>query len=114
MATLTAQKITEAGLVPTYTNADAAGDKIANTGKEFFHVKNGSGSSITATVVPVITTVIDPVLGTLKKENAVLTLAASEEGFLGPFEVGAFNDSSGNLTITCSAAASVTLAALHL
>jgi len=65
-------------------------------------------------VVPVVTTVIDPLLGKLVKENAVLTLAAGEEGFLGPFEVDAFNDANGDITITCSATASVKLAALYL
>ena len=69
---------------------------------------------MTATVVPVVTTVVDPLLGTLKKENAVLSLAAGEEGFLGPFEVDAFNDATGNITITCSAQTSVKLSALYL
>ena len=66
------------------------------------------------TVVPVVTTVVDPQLGTLKKENAVLSLAAGEQGFLGPFETAAFNDTDGNIKITCSATASVKLAALYL
>ena len=114
MATLTAQQISQAGLKPTYVTPASGGDKLANTAKQFFHVENGSGAAITATVVPVVTTVIDPLLGTLKKENAVLSLAAGEEGFLGPFEVDAFNDVDGNITITCSATASVKLAALYL
>jgi len=53
-------------------------------------------------------------LGVLAKENAVLTLSAGEEGFLGPFEVDAFNDVDGNITITCSATASIKLSALYL
>ena len=115
MAQLTAQQITQAGLEPVYvTPTVTEGDKVANTGKQFFHVQNDSGSAITATVVPEITTVVDPLLGTLKKENAVLNLAAGEEGFLGPFETKAFNDSSGNIKITCSAVSSVKLAALFL
>jgi hypothetical protein len=114
MATITAQQITQAGIKPTTVTPAAAGDKVANTGKEFFHVENGSGGAITATVVPVVTTVVDPQLGTLKKENAVLSLAAGEEGFLGPFETAAFNDTAGNILITCSATASVKLAALYV
>ena len=114
MATLTAQQISQAGLEPTTVTPDAAGDKLKNTGKQFFHVQNGSGSAITATVVPVVTSVVDPLLGMLKKENAVLNLAAGEEGFLGPFEVDAFNDTDGNIKITCSATASVKLAALFV
>lgn len=114
MATITAQQITQAGIKPTTVTPAAAGDKVANTGKQFFHVENASGGSITATVVPVVTTVVDPQLGTLKKENAVLSLAAGEQGFLGPFETAAFNDTDGNIKITCSATASVKLAALYL
>lgn len=114
MATLTAQQITQAGLKPATVTPAASGDKLANTGKQFFHVENGSGSAITATVIPVVTTVVDPLLGTLKKENAVLSLAAGEEGFLGPFEVDAFNDTDGNITITCSAQTSIKLSALYL
>lgn len=114
MATLTAQQITQAGLKPATVTPDAGGDKLANTGEQFFHVENESGSSITATVVPVVTTVVDPLLGTLKKENAVLSLSAGEDGFLGPFEVDAFNDTDGNITITCSAQTSIKLSALYL
>ena len=66
MAQLTAQQITQAGLEPVYvTPTVTEGDKVANTGKQFFHVQNNSGSAITATVVPEITTVVDPLLGTL-------------------------------------------------
>tara|TARA_R100000742_G_C4267666_1_gene85886 strand:+ start:278 stop:622 length:345 start_codon:yes stop_codon:yes gene_type:complete len=114
MATLTAQQVSQAGLKPTTVTPSAGGDKLKNTAIQFFFVQNGSGSAITATVVPEITTVIDPLLGTLKKENAVLSLAAGEEGFLGPFEVDAFNDADGNITITCSATASIKLSALYL
>jgi hypothetical protein len=114
MALLTAQKITQSGLVPTYVDANPAGDTLVNTGKQFFHVRNESTGSITASVVPVVTTIIDPSLGTLVKENAVLTLAASEEGFLGPFEVAAFNDTAGNITITCSSTSNIKIVALYL
>jgi hypothetical protein len=114
MATITAQKITQAGLEPAVVTPAAAGDKLANTAIQFFHVANDGGVAMTATVVPVVTTVVDPLLGTLKKENAILSLAAGEEGFLGPFEVDAFNDVEGNITITCSAQTSVKLSALFL
>jgi len=114
MAIITAQKITQAGLKPVTVTPAAAGDKLANTGKQFFHVENGSDAAITATVIPVVTTVVDPLLGTLVKENAILSLAAGEEGFLGPFEVDAFNDVDGNILITCSLQTSVKLSALFL
>tara|TARA_B110000908_G_C10193550_1_gene421720 strand:- start:722 stop:1066 length:345 start_codon:yes stop_codon:yes gene_type:complete len=114
MATLIAQKISQAGLEPTYVTPEAAGDLLVNTAIQFFHVQNDSAASIVATVVPVVTTVVDPLLGILVKENAVLSLAAGEEGFLGPFEIDAFNDASGTIKITCSATASINLAALYL
>ena len=114
MAILTAQQIRQAGLKPTTVTPATGGDTLANPAIQFFHVANGGGVAITATVVPVVTTVVDPLLGTLKKENAVLSLAAGEEGFLGPFEVDAFNDVNGNITITCSATASIKLSALYL
>jgi len=114
MAKLTAQQITQSGLLPTYVTPAAGGDEVTNTGVQFFHVRNDSSSSITATVVPEITTVVDPQLGKLVKENAVLTLAATKEGFLGPFETRAFNNTAGNIKITCSATASVKVAALYL
>tara|TARA_R110000796_G_scaffold140782_2_gene256967 strand:+ start:906 stop:1250 length:345 start_codon:yes stop_codon:yes gene_type:complete len=114
MAVLTSQQISQAGIKPTTVTPAASGDTLANTAIQFFHVANDSGVAITATVVPVVTTVVDPLLGTLKKENAVLSLAAGEEGFLGPFEVDAFNDVNGNITITCSAQTSIKLSALYL
>ena len=114
MATLTAQQITQASVKPTTVTPAVGGDKLANTAIQFFHVANDGAVAITATIVPVVTTVVDPLLGTLTKENAVLSLAAGEEGFLGPFEVDAFNDTDGNITITCSAQTSVKLSALYL
>lgn len=114
MATLIAQQISQAGLKPTTVTPAVAGDEVANTAVQFFHIENDGAVSVTATVVPEVTTVIDPQLGTLVKENAVVTLAAGEEGFLGPFEVDAFNDPSGNITITCSVQTSVKLSVLYL
>ncbi len=114
MATIIAQKIVQSGLIPTYSAASVAGDKIANTGIQYFHIKNGSGATITANVIPVVTVVIDPLLGKLVKQTASLALTAGQSGFLGPFEVDAFNDTSGNITITCTAITSVTLAALYI
>ena len=114
MATLTAQQISQSGLKPVYASAAVAGDLVINTGIQYFHVKNGSGVSVTSTVTPVITTVVDPLLGTLVKETATLILGAGEEGFLGPFETEAFNSTDGTVEIEYSAVASVTVAALYI
>ena len=114
MATLTAQQITQSGLKPVYAAAAVAGDLVANTGVQYFHVKNGSGVSVTSTVTPVITTVVDPLLGTLIKEVATLILAAGQEGFLGPFETEAFNSTTCTIEIEYTAVTSVTVAALYI
>ena len=76
MATLTAQQITQSGLKPVYAAAAVAGDLVIKYRNSIFHVKNGSGVSVTSTVTPVITTVVDPLLGTLVKETATLILGA--------------------------------------
>ena len=114
MAILTPQQISQVGLVPTTVTPAVGGDTLVNTSIQFFHVQNDGAVAITATVLPVVTTVIDPLLGTLVKENAILTLAVGAEGYLGPFEIDAFNDASGNITITCSAQTGVKLSALYL
>tara|TARA_R110000796_G_scaffold93998_1_gene198713 strand:- start:2931 stop:3275 length:345 start_codon:yes stop_codon:yes gene_type:complete len=114
MATLVAQKITQAGLKPVYATATAAGDLLVNTGIQYFHVKNGSGVSVTASVIPVVTLVTDPLLGVLVKETATLILAAGEEGFLGPFENDAFNSPTGTIELEYTAVTSVTVAALYI
>ena len=114
MATIVAQRILQSGLIPAYSAASAGGDKLINTGIQYFHIKNDSGVTITASVVPVVTIFIDPVLGKLIKQTASLVLTAGQSGFLGPFETGAFNDTQGFITITCTATASVTIAALYI
>lgn len=114
MALLAVQKITQSGLIPLYSAASAGGDTLVNTGIEYFHVKNGSAISITATVIPVVTTVKDPLLGELTKESATLVLAAGAEGFLGPYEIDAFNSPTSTIEINYTANVLVTLAALKI
>lgn len=114
MALLTAQKIIQAGLKPTYTSALAAGNILVNTGIQFFHVKNDSAVTVTASVTPVVTKYIDPELGLLVKETASLQLEAKTNGFLGPFEVDAFNSPAGQITLEYTAATDVTVAALYI
>jgi len=85
--------------------------KIVQTG---FHVKNASGVSVTGTVTPVISTVVDPLLGNLTKDAAAITLTAGTEGFLGPFETDAFNSPSGQIALVFPVFAGVTIAALYI
>lgn len=114
MANLTAYQITQEGLKPTFVDADVAGDVLVNTGVEFFYIKNTSASTMTASVTPVVSTVVDPLLGVLAKEVASLELAPNEEGYLGPFETYAFNDPYGKITLQYTDATAVILVALYV
>jgi len=114
MALLTAQKIVQTGLVATYAAASSDGDTLVNTGIQFFHVKNASAATVTGTVTPVISTVVDPLLGNLTKNSAIIKLEAGAEGFLGPFETDAFNSPSGQIALIFPVITGVTIAALYI
>lgn len=51
MATLAIQTIDNDGLTPAYVAASAGGDKVVPGAGSYVHVKNGSGASITVTLV---------------------------------------------------------------
>lgn len=108
MAVLTVQKITTAGLAPSFVAADSAGDEWANGGRTYLHVKNGSAAAVTVTVDSV--TKCDQGFD----HDVQVTVTASGERLIGPFEPRRFNNSSGRVKATYSAVASVTVAALEL
>ena len=85
---LALQDVIPAGLDPTYTAADAAGHQIVNDGKTFLHVKNGA--------VDVLVTVQTPFKQDgLELEELKVTVLASDERMIGPFEPRSFNIRSG-------------------
>ena len=45
MANLTAQKITDLGIVETLASATSTGDEFVNSGIEFIHIQNNHGSA---------------------------------------------------------------------
>ena len=116
MATITAQKISEAGNAAiSFTAVAAAGDQVINTGKVWLWLKNAEGETITITITAQDT---DPVVngyGTLTKANATIILdGADTEGLIGPFPQFSFSDDSGYIQITYSdEGAGITLAALY-
>lgn len=110
MALLATQSITRLGLVPAYAAAAGGGDTFAPGSQVFLHVKNGSGGSITVTVVTPRT---DP-LGNAVADNAV-AVAAGAEKMIGPFPSEFYGDpTTGVASITYSAATSVTIGAFAL
>jgi hypothetical protein len=108
MAVLTATPLTRSGVTITGVAAGASGDQVANTGKEFFLVTNGSGGSITVTLD--MTATVDGVNPT----DPTVAVPAGESRMIGPFPKGLYDDASGLVKITYSATTSVTVKALQL
>lgn len=111
MAVLTVQSIVEAGLEATYSAAAALGDSYANTGKEFVHVKNGSGVSVTVTCDAAVPSVTVAGYGALTKAGVSVAIPAGENRFIGPLGTVAFGATP---LIEYSAATSVTVAAMSV
>lgn len=105
MALLTPQWLNEQTPVARGANAvavTAGGDTCPNDGRTFLLFENGDSASHTITVTPARSTVNAPGLGTVEKADVELAVAAGDEGLLGPFPPGVFNDANGNLAITYS------------
>ena len=50
----------------------------------------------------------------MTKGNAVVSVPAGDERFIGPFPTGAFNDAAGKVQITYDDVTSITIAALRM
>ena len=115
MARITVQQIVPAGIAPTY-EAAAASQFFANPmGEErtFLHAKNTNGSSRTVTLEVVRTSANVPGAGVLTIADIVVTLdATTGEKIIGPIPE-AYNDANGDVQITWSATAGVTVAAFR-
>jgi hypothetical protein len=108
MATLTVQTVTRAGvdLAAAFVTPAAGGDEWANTGQEYLHVRNASGSPITVTL-----DIKNAPDGLAVTDKTVSVPATTGHQVIGPFPVGNYNDSTTGLAkATCSATASVTVA----
>lgn len=96
-----------AGAAPTYNAVDGTnGNTFPNNGRTIALIKNGGASSITAT----FTSVPDPYGRT---GDVTVTVPASGEMAVGPFNPSLFNQISGNVgnvNCTFSSGTSVTMA----
>ncbi|MFE7954377.1 hypothetical protein [Streptomyces sp. NPDC057413] len=109
MATLATQVIALAGLNPTYAAATGGGDKCEVGDRNFLHVKNGSGSSVTVTL-----TATASVRGQTVS-NVTVSVPASGERMIGPLSADLLqNPSDGLCAIGYSSATTVTVAALRI
>lgn len=105
--TLTLQQETLSGVAPNFVAATAGGDSFANDGNTSLRVKNGSASPITVTIN-------SPTQCNMGfTHNVAVTVAAGAEQDIGPFPPSRFNDQYGNVNVTYSASASVTVAAVQ-
>lgn len=111
MATLAKQSIKRTGVVPAYSAAAGGGDKFTPGEDIFLHVKNGSGGSITVTVVTPKEAFPD-----VAEADVAVAIAAGAEKMIGPFPANHFANpsDSGLAAITYSGVTSLTLAVLEL
>jgi hypothetical protein len=107
---LATQSITRAGVVPSYAAATGGGDKFTPTKDTWLHAKNGSGGSITVTIVTPKT----DAWGNAVADNAI-AIAAGAEKVIGPFPADAYSDpATGLADITYSGVTSLTIGAFAL
>ena len=107
MATLTVQSITKTGLTPALVAAAGGGDKFANTGKEMLEIVNGSGASITVTIVAQKT------VEGLAIAGRAIAIPAGQRRFIGRISPTVFNDSQGFTNLTYSGVTSLTIGAFQ-
>ncbi len=86
--------------------ADVAGDTFPNTGQEYFHVANGSGVSVDATIDVVAA------LDGQAVADKVVTVAAGQAKIIGPFPKGVYNDANAHVKVTCNPITTVKVKAL--
>lgn len=114
MADLTIQDVVEGGLAETFVAAAAGGDAVLNlSGDVFLHVKNGDAAAHTVTVTAQDASENVPGFGGMTKADAVVSVPAGGERFIGPFPRQAFNDANGKVQIAYDNVTSVTIAALR-
>jgi hypothetical protein len=110
MAVLTVQNAIRAtnGINLAGVAAGAGGDSFPNDGKTVFVIRNGSGASITLTVVTPVT------VDGLAVADLTATIGAGETRSVGPFPPAWYNDAGGSVNVTYSAVTTVTVVPLSV
>ena len=106
MATIATQQIKQNGTAPTYAAASGGGDEFTPGNHVFFHLKNGGGSSVTATFVTPGTAFGQPIA------DVAVTVGAGTDQMIGPFPAEEFKGNDGLVAVTYSAVTTVTVAVL--
>lgn len=112
MADITPQYPGVAGSTPTVTSCAAGGDAVIDpTNEAFILLTNGSGGSLTATIVAQATTrQADGAFPAQTLANQAIAVPAGAARVAGPFPA-AFHDSNGKIQITYSGVTSLTIQA---
>lgn len=108
MALISAQSITDAGIVPSLSAVNSE-DTFQDDGssRQFLEVSNGSGGSINVTVVAVQTNANVPGVGNLTISNIVVAVANGARKLIGPF-TPAYRSAAGIVIVQYSGTSSVT------
>lgn len=108
MAALSTQEVNLPSLLPAFSAAGAGGDTAKCGNNTFLVVKNGSGASINVTLSSYPDTT--PYGATIP--DHVVAVAAATERWI-PLNGSVFANPAGDVAITYSAAASVTVGVFH-
>jgi hypothetical protein len=109
MATLSTQVVALSGLAPTYGAATAGGDKMECGERNFLHIKNGGGASITVTLDATAA-----VRGQSVADLAVI-VPASGERMIGPVTADLFQSPTDGLcAIAYTGVTTVTVASVRI
>jgi len=111
MADLVVKKVVLTGLNPddpAYVACAAGGDACPNSGYTFLHVKNAHTSAWVVTVNSIAK------CSQGYDHDAVVSVPASEERMIGPFDRGRFNDANQKLEITYDGVTALTIAAIEV
>jgi len=108
--TLTIQKMTDAGLGPSYTGSLSTENtyKLRNTGHQFIHVKKSEATDCVVTIVTPITH-----NGLVVADREVTVAASSGDELIGPFPPALYNDAAGDVDITFGNIAGLTIGAFE-
>ena len=107
MATITPQKITEAGTASSMSDCatGSGGDEFTNTGIEFIRIQNTHASANYSVKVLVQKTAVEhPVYGKLEKKHVYKTInspgaSGANSIFIGPFKQASFNNATNKVKV---------------
>lgn len=107
MAVLTVQNtVGTTGVAATFAAAASAGDKFANDGKTQFVVKSGTSVARTVTISSKKT------CNQGSTHDLSVSVVAGAQEVIGPFDRSRFNNGAGQVEVTYSSPAGLTVAAL--